>query len=39
VIQLNIVTFARHHLNGNVFDDVSTLVHVNFPKFELEGMY
>jgi hypothetical protein len=29
--------FARHHLGGNVFNDVSTLIDVLFPKFELEG--
>jgi hypothetical protein len=35
VIQLNDVIFAKHHLGGNTFDDVSTLIDVLFPKFEL----
>jgi len=36
VVCLDIVTFSRYHLGGNVFDDVSTFVDVLFPKFELE---
>lgn len=36
VIYLNYGTLVTHHLGGNVLDDISTLIDVLFPKFELE---
>jgi hypothetical protein len=32
----NDVTFAKHHLGGNVYNDINTLIDVLFPKFESE---
>jgi hypothetical protein len=34
---LTFVTFAKHHLDGNVFDDVHTLIDVLFLKLDLDG--
>jgi hypothetical protein len=38
VIQLNDVTFARHHLRGNAFDDVSTFMDVLFLSLSQRGV-